>query len=535
MGVIPEQDGARVFETHRASSGNDGSVFDVIVIGAGMGGMSAAAALARLGRRVLLLEQHYLPGGYTHMFERQGFAFDVGVHALGELREKDVCRRMLNYLAEGEVPMRHLGDPYDRFRFPDGFRIDFPANGYAFADSLKAAFPDQADAVTRYLSLARQAASSARVLFAARALPATLGGWLRGAQRAIGRDWWSLTTADVLDEAGVTGQLRTVLAAQWGYIGEPPASAAFPIQALVHSHYANGAWYPVGGSKALAAALVGTVKRRGGRCLVRAEVETVTTDEGRADGVRLADGTEFKAPIVISAAGARTTAARLAPRELRDSPWSKAILELPSSPPYLCLNLGFEGDIAAAGAQPSNLWLFSNWNENECHWNAAEAGSLPHILYVSFPSLKDPEHRAGPDQKHTGECVTFVPWDLFAPFADSSFGQREAAYIQLKEDLTARMVAKLREALPEVAEMIVYKDLSTPLSAEHFVHAHRGAIYGLATTPERFACPSLRARTPVKGFYLSGVDMGGPGVAGAMAAGILTAAAIDARAWRRLL
>ncbi|HJO25837.1 MAG: hypothetical protein CMK00_07985 [Planctomycetes bacterium] len=535
MAVIPQQDGARVYETHKPASGAGGSAFDAIVIGAGMGGMSSAAALARLGRRVLVLEQHYLPGGYTHMFSREGFEWDVGVHALGELREKDVCRRMLSWLAEGEVPMQHLGDPYDRFRFPDGLHIDFPANGYAFAAALKEAFPEQAAPIARYLSLARQAARSSRLLFATRALPSLPARLLRSAQRIIARDWWQVTTANILDEAGVTGQLRNVLAGQWGYIGETPATAAFPIQALVHSHYANGAWYPVGGSKALAAALLGTVKRHGGRCLVRASVETVTTKGGRADGVRLADGTEFKAPIVISASGARSTAEHIAPAELRNSAWSRAILDLPSSPSYLCLNLGFKGDIAAAGAEPANLWLFSNWEENERHWNAAVPGSLPHILYVSFPSLKDPEHDPGPDQRHTGECVTFVPWELFAPFADSSFGDREEAYLLLKEDLTKRMLAKLREALPDVADKIVFQDLSTPLSANHFVNAHHGAIYGLATTPQRFTCPSLRARTPVKGFYLSGVDMGGPGVAGAMAAGLLTAAAIDFRAWRRLL
>ena len=100
--------------------------WDVIVIGSGMGGMACAAALAKYGRRVLVLEQHYIPGGFTHMFSRKGYHWDVGVHAMGEMRAEDVPGRLLRWLTNNQVKMQSLGSPYDRFYFPDNFYIEFP-------------------------------------------------------------------------------------------------------------------------------------------------------------------------------------------------------------------------------------------------------------------------------------------------------------------------------------------------------------------------------------------------------------------------
>ena len=75
--------------------------WDTIVIGSGMGGMTTAAMLASFGERVLVLEQHYVPGGYTHMFKRQGYSWDVGVHAVGEVTPHTMTGRLLEYLSDG--------------------------------------------------------------------------------------------------------------------------------------------------------------------------------------------------------------------------------------------------------------------------------------------------------------------------------------------------------------------------------------------------------------------------------------------------
>ena len=128
MPVIPVHRGKRVYGVHPDPTAR--AAWDVIVIGSGMGGMTCAAALAKHGRRVLVLEQHYLPGGFSHMFARKGFEWDVGVHAIGEMRPGDVPFKMLDWLT-GKTSARigdrliTIGETDGRFNIGHGFRINF--------------------------------------------------------------------------------------------------------------------------------------------------------------------------------------------------------------------------------------------------------------------------------------------------------------------------------------------------------------------------------------------------------------------------
>lgn len=83
-------------------------------------------------------------------------------------------------------------------------------------------------------------------------------------------------------------------------------------------------------------------------------------------------------------------------------------------------------------------------------------------------------------------------------------------------------------------ERFVFAELSTPLSTAHYTEAINGAIYGLESTPQRFACAALRTRTPIKQFYLTGADIAGFGLSGGMMGGVLTAASIDPKIYLKL-
>ncbi|MEZ4433970.1 MAG: NAD(P)/FAD-dependent oxidoreductase [bacterium] len=536
--MTAESDGAQRY-WDKSGKGHDGP-WDAIVIGSGMGGMTAAALLAELGKRVLVLEQHYVPGGFTHTFRRKRWSWDVGVHAVGEVSERSLPGRILARLTRGRLRWVSLGDRYDEFYFPDDVRLDFPADQRAWRDAVVAAFPDGAEAVDRYLAMCREVGRSMRGYYLARVAPGPLALPAELLLARAAKRWLDQTTADVI--AGLTDdpRLRAVLAAQWGYYGSVPSRSSFAMQALVVRHFFRGAYYPEGGSGEIARQLLRTVAEAGGWTRIRADVAEIVIERGRAVGVRLADGEELRAPRIVSAAGVMSTVERLLPAASRGD-WATPITRLRPASAHVCLYLGFKGDIRAAGAGSANKWFWHTWSCEDDAWRVdPEAEALPDapILYCSFPSLKDPHHDPGPEQLHTGEVVTFVPWSVFEPYRDAGDGRpmkRGAEYEDFKARLTASLRAQLLRHMPALEPMIAHAELSTPLSTEHFVRPMHGSIYGIEPTPERFRCRALRPKSPIPGLYFAGSEVSGVGVIGAMMGGVLAAAAVEPRAGIRWL
>ena len=118
-----------------------------------MGGMTAAAMLAKLGKKVLVVEQHYVPGGYTHTFKRKSF-YGMWVFMVGEVTRHSLTGRLLEHLTDGRLEWTS-GPVYDEFYYPDGFRIDFPDNPKQFRQNLIDAFPEEEEAIDNYLTCVR--------------------------------------------------------------------------------------------------------------------------------------------------------------------------------------------------------------------------------------------------------------------------------------------------------------------------------------------------------------------------------------------
>ncbi len=268
--------------------------WDDLVIGSGMGGMTTAALLARLGRRVLVLEGHYVPGGFTHSFKRKRWHWDVGVHAIGEVTQEAILGRILHALTGDRLQWASLGDPYEHFEYPEGFTIDFPDSPRAYREALLEKFPDEREAIDGYFSRVREASGAMRGYYLTRLFPERAAALLSPITQRQARRFTSATTQQVLDGLTTNERLKTVLAGQWGYYGSPPREGSFAIHAGVVRHFLHGAYYPVGGAGNIAKALLQTVADAGGWTRIRAEVEQIVVDRGRAVGARRFGG----APVV---------------------------------------------------------------------------------------------------------------------------------------------------------------------------------------------------------------------------------------------
>ena len=508
--------------------------WDAIVIGSGMGGLACAAALANYGRRVLVLERHYVAGGLTHTFSRQGYTWDVGVHYLGQFGPHGATRSMFEWLAGAPIEMASMGAVYDTVHFPDGFEFQYARPVDALRRNLVEAFPASESEIDRWLAALREGVHAVRALQVARAMPRGMAAPYRWWKQHEIERWVGRTTQQVAEEILSDPRLRAVLTAQWGDYGGAPANASFAIHAQLASHYLSGAWYPVGGAAAFAKLLVPSIEKAGGSVRTSTGVDGLIVESGRVAGVRTEAGDEFRAPHVFSGIGARETVTRLLPDALRGSDWACEILSFKLNVAHVCLYLGLEGDIHARGATRSNHWIFQTWDTAAGVWADAFEQAEPKGVLVSFPSLKDPAHEPGARQRHTAEVVALVDWETFSAWAQSRHESRPGEYESYKEVLERHLLGLFGRYFPGLAPLVAYHELSTPLSTVAFTGHAQGAFYGLEVTPRRFLSRALDSATPVPGLRLTGQDTLAPGVAGAMFAGAFAAGGVEPRVFRHL-
>jgi all-trans-retinol 13,14-reductase len=501
--------------------------FDAIVIGSGIGGLTAAAALGARGRRVLVVEQHSQLGGLTQTFHRGDYKFATGVHYIGGLGERPgpggQFGRMLRRLAGKALRFAPIGSPYDIVRLPDfEFPIEAPLEVYRAR--LEAAFPGEVAAISEYFSGCAEAERASFVVFRAKALPAPLAAGVRWLNAGTLRRALQRTTADAVRRFH-DRRLAALLSSRWGNYGVPPERAPFLVHALVTGSYHAGAYYPIGGPAQFARAFAEAIRAHGGELRTDSRVTAIRLEAGRAAGVRLANGESISAQSVVSDIGAHNTLAAL-PLDAAPA-WRESLARLQPGLSYMTLYLGFHGDVRAGGATAANVWVYESDDVGRV-WERPADEDAP-SLFVSFPSLKDPSHDS--PQRHTAEVVALCRWEPFVAWAGSSPGRRPEEYEGIKAWISERLLAQFSRHFPRLAALIDFHELSTPLSQAAYVGAERGAMYGLEMSAVRLHSKALRARTPVPGLFLAGQDVASMGVHGAFMGGYMAAAALEPRLW----
>ena len=422
--------------------------FDAIVVGSGIGGLAAAAVLARRRRmRVLVLERHYTAGGFTQTFERKGYEWDVGVHYIGQLHPSSATRRVFDYVTGGRLEWARMPDVYNRIVVGER-TFDLVAGEDRFVETLAASFPGEERALRRYLSAVKRCTRATRPYFTAKVLPPGIGRLFGGLLRSGLLRWARRTTREVLEETIRDPLLRAVLAGQYGDYGLPPSLSSFAIHAMVAAHYLEGAFYPVGGASRFAATMVPVIEEAGGKVMVLAEVDRVLVEGGRAAGVRLADGSEVRAAAVVSDVGWANTVGRLVPDEWRARFPSKDGLR--PSGGHLALYLGLSGTDAELGLSGTNLWIYGDADLDGTYERYLRDPASPFpFVYVSFPSAKDPAFASRCPGRSTIDVLAPAPFEHYARWAGARWSHRGEDYEALKARMTERLLAVVEARLPQ--------------------------------------------------------------------------------------
>ncbi|MEJ7786844.1 MAG: NAD(P)/FAD-dependent oxidoreductase [Solirubrobacteraceae bacterium] len=481
--------------------------YEAVVVGAGLGGLSAAACLARAGKKVLLVERQDGVGGNARAFQRGAYTFDPAIHVTAHGFNIEFLDFYLASLG--------IADRLDLIRAKEnsavhiaGAQFTLPTGVEALAEYLCEQFPGDADGIRAFIGVCAEATRESQApppRVATKDLDA-----LMAALPTLFK-YRTATVADVLDEFLTDPEAKAVCGAQWPYLGLPPSRQSFMSY--------SGAWmalvdpgplYPRGSFQALADALAGAVTESGGTVRLAAEVSSIVVEDGRATGVVL-DGEEVvRAPIVISNADAKLTFERLVGVEHLPDRLVRRLGRMKPSLSAFLLYSATTIDPSAFGIA-HETFVYRHWDHDRSYADLQEGGIGG--MWFSVPTQHDPA--LAPDGEHIVIFTSLMPYDIGEPWETA------------KPRYTAMMIEEVEAHIPGFSGSTTFLDSATPATFERYTLAHRGAAYGWENTPSQTIPKRLDARTPVAGLWLAGHwSHPGTGSVRCLLSGVQAAAAI---------
>jgi len=485
--------------------------FDVVVVGAGLGGLTAGARLATAGFEVLVLEQNYKVGGCTSSFTRGEFRFDAALHQLA-LGGDGIVRDILNETGVLDrielIPAPELA----RSMFP-GFDFTTPASKRETIAALKERWPEEADDIDAFFQLAEQTASEMndlRELYRANAFSEAMTKLLVPVRQPNLFKWRNATLADMFEVYFDDPDLEAVISQYWLYFGPPPSKVWGPMfLAAYHSYLEHGAWQIRGSSQALSDALASRITELGGTVRTGVRVTGISVDGGVARGVTTATGEQISARYVVSNADPFQTFHTLVGKEKSPAEILQRIDELDPSNSLVGVYLGL--DVTAVRWDIDEYEIFYNTSRDfDAMYQAMMEGRFEAgAVSLTFYSNLGDEFYA-PEGKSVLVLNSYSSADYW-PDPGPDYQARKA---KMQDEL----IAVAERVLPGLSDHIVVKVGMTPRTI-YTLTSHTGGVpYGWDLVPEHHE--RLGNETPLEGLYLAGSWAGMVhGASGAMMSG----------------
>jgi all-trans-retinol 13,14-reductase len=501
-------------------------IHDTIVIGSGLGGLTAGLSMQRAGHSVLVLEAGKAFGGMMNPFSRRGYEFDVGMHYVGEAGPGQHLRRILQRL-ELDVEFREISpECFDRYVF-DGYEARVRKGLDLWCEALARDFPHESAGIWRFARLLRDTDRLVDLWLGKRTLRGVLPLLRAPLQLA---SLFRTPYGAVLDRHFRDPLLKGVLGGCTGVLGMPPGRASAFLAMVGLMHYLKGAYYPVGGGGRVRDAYVGALRARGAELMRNRTVVALRRLPDSTFLLTTASGEEFRSRSVISNADATHTLEMVrgvAPDRRTRRAAKKVRPSLSGFGVYLATDL----DLAGAGLTDANVWHYGSPDLDGTYAQIV-AGRAPErpFFFMSSSTLKDPGSRT--DGRHTLEVMTWVPADRYLPWFGTSTRRRGAGYEEAKAEDAERLLQQAERLVPGLRGRTILKDASTPATFRSYVRTLQGGVFGPESTPEwsplrhRFA-----SATGIPGLLLAGAGVGGPGIFACTVSGL--AAARECRAYLR--
>lgn len=499
--------------------------FDSIVIGSGAGGLASALCLARAGQKVLVLEQHEVPGGWSHSFTLNGQRFSPGVHYIGRLDNGQSTNVLYKGLGVSEdlTFFRMNKSGFDHCLIGDK-KFDYPAGIENLKSKLIKDFPEEKKNIIKYLQLIQ------KVNYELSLIPKLKGIWqnltVPFRTKHFGK-YALFSLKRVINWHIKDARLKAILNAQCGDHGLSPAKASFPVHCSVMHHYFDGGFYPLGGGGGIVKAMTNKIKSYGGSIKTQQKVKRILLENNKAYGVEMQNNEKFIAKNIISNADPSTTYLELIGRKNCSKKLLKKLDKTAYSVTSLILFLTLDIDVTKYGIDSGNIWKYKD-EDIDLHFetltkgNILEGDEFP-AIFMSCTTLKDPASFNG--RYHNFEVVTYVDFDSFKEFKGKSDYQ-SSKYENFKKRIIEKFLNSVEKIIPTANEHIVQVELGTPKTNQYYINSTRGNVYGTEKSLWHLGPFIFKNKTEIENLFLCGASTLSHGVTGATYSGVEAAAAI---------
>ncbi len=467
--------------------------YDIVIIGAGLGGLTAGAKLAKEGRKVLVLEQHNRPGGCATTFQRGDFTLEVGLHEMDGPSQRDMKTRIFNDLdVFSDVEFIKIPEFY-RF-INDRYCVTIPHEPEAAIETLSREFPDEVEGIKTYFDQL-----------------------LMPKKKTTEEERKDVGVGEFLDSIITDNDLKLILLGNLGYFHDDPYTLSLSYYSVAQgSYYSGGASYIKGGSQKLSDYLAGYIRNHGGEVLLNHLVTRVTLNDDKIESVVF----KQKGRAGIQEVFADEIVANNAIPNLPDLIIGQKGMELKNEfsglrpgASLLTLYLGFRKSPKTLGNKFYSTCVFDSSvrNQTDILKNGHDDFLRRNFIFVDYSQI---DSALAPEGKSVGAicCIDYyADWE----------GLERKSYLAKKEQVAYILINRLEKIIPGIKDLIEYSEIGTSSSVKRFTLNPEGAVYGFAQTPSKKYPDSLKTLTNLH--IASAWGKPGGGFSGAIYSGYLCA------------
>jgi phytoene dehydrogenase-like protein len=492
--------------------------YDVIIIGAGLGGLTAGAKLSREGKKVLLIEQHSIPGGCATTFKRKDLKIEVGLHMIDGLDDGDPKLKIFKELG--------VLDNLEFKRVPEFYRFVKPGVDMTIPDIYEQAievlterFPTEKKGILKFFKVIlalrkevfRVPRQKWRMLLLMPLFPFLVPNLMIRENATVGQ---------LLDTLFKDEDLKLVLLANLGYYHDDPYAMSLLYYSVAQgSYFSGGGYFIKGGSQMLSDYLASIIEDHGGKVIYGHMVNEIIIENGAATGVKYSKKSATKSEqqsaygkYIVANAALPNVIGELLKDTQAKTKLSNAVGNPEIAPSILSVYLGFKKPPKDLGNRSYSTIFFEGGISSQREIAEYQHTDLSKRIFI-FVDYSLLDSGLAPEGKSVGvfSAMDYISdWDTL---------QKEQ-YEERKELAAQTLIGRLDKLIPGIKDEIEYYEVGTPTTIRRYTLNPKGTAYGYAQIPRQAGRRRVRIQSPIRNlFFASAWTEPGHGFTGAILSG----------------